>query len=302
MAGMRLLAFEYACAGGEGGGPFLDQGLLMLSHLLRHLSGLGLERITTMRSDSLGAVPLFADKIVTVKDGLLKTFAKELREHDAVWIIAPECGGRLLELTRMAESLGVAVVGSSSAAVEVCGDKLLTCKALEGVVPTPRTRPFNGVFDEFPCVVKPADGAGCSSTFYIEDEARAVRFEAPPGEFVVQPYVEGAPMSAAIVSNRDEAALLGVSRQLIKTGPLLEFLGVEGPVEYAHKDKLTLMMNIIRKIIPGLNGYWGVDFIDGPAGPVLMEINPRPTSSYPLYGDAVPFQLIFPNINASPTI
>jgi len=302
MAIMRLLAFEYACAGGEGGEPFLDEGLLMLSHLLRDLSGLGLERVTTMRSASLGFVPLFADKIVTVKDGLLKAYAKELPEHDAVWIIAPECEGRLLELTRMAESLGRAVVGPSSAAVEVCGDKLLTCNALEGFVPTPRTKPFNGFIDEFPCVVKPADGAGCSSTFYFEDEARAVRFEVPKGKFVVQPYVEGAPMSAAIVSNRDEAVLLGVSRQLIKTGPVLEFLGVEGPVEYAHKYKLTRMINVIRNKIPGLDGYWGIDFIDGADGPALIEINPRLTSSYPLYRRAVPFQLIFPHKNVLPPI
>ncbi len=302
MAIMRLLAFEYACAGGEGGEPFLGEGLLMLTHLLRDLSGLGLERVTTMRSASLGGVPLFADKIVTVKDGLLKAYAKELPEHDAVWIIAPECEERLLKLTRMAESLGRAVVGSSSAAVKVCGDKLLTCNALKNFVPTPRTRPFTGFFDEFPCVVKPADGAGCTSTFYFEDEARTISFEAPPGKFVVQPYVKGAPMSAAIVSNRCEAALLGVSRQLIKMGPVLEFLGVEGPVVYGHKDKLTWMINAIREKIPGLAGYWGIDFIDAADGPALMEINPRLTSSYPLYGDVVPFEIIFTHKHVSPTI
>ncbi len=274
----------------------------MLSHLLRDLSGLGLERVTTMRSASLGAVPLFADKIVTVKNGLLKTYAKELPDHDAVWIIAPECEGRLLELTRMAESLGRAVVGPSSAAVELCGDKLLTCNALERFVLTPRTRQFNGVFNEFPCVVKPTDGAGCSSTFYFENEARAVHFETPPGKFVIQPYMEGAPMSAAIVSNRNETALLGVSRQLIKIGPVLEFLCVEGPVDYVRKAKILEMITAVRGRIPGLNGYWGIDFIDGADGPALMEINPRLTSSYPLYGDAVPFQLIFPYKNVPPTI
>ena len=294
MIRMRLLAFEYACAGGEGGEPFLDEGLKMLSHLLRDLSKLGLERVTTIRSASLRAVPLLADKVLSTEGEFLKAYAEALMEHDAVWIIAPECDGRLLELTRIAESSGKLVMGSSSSAVEICGDKFLTYKALAGMVPTPPTRPFNGFFDEFPCIVKPADGAGCSNTFYVESEKDASRFAPPPGKFVVQPLVEGEPMSAGVVSNRDEAVLLGVSRQLIETGPVLNYRGVEGPVDYPLRSAVEDMIKTVKNRIPGLNGYWGVDFIDADSGPVLMEINPRLTSSYPLYGGIVPFQMLFP--------
>ena len=36
----------------------------------------------------------------------------------------------------------------------------------------------------------------------------------------------------------------------------------------------------IAAAIPGLWGYVGVDLIDTPAGPVVLEINPRLTTSY----------------------
>ena len=36
----------------------------------------------------------------------------------------------------------------------------------------------------------------------------------------------------------------------------------------------------IAAAIPGLAGYVGVDFVLTPAGPVVLEVNPRLTSSY----------------------
>jgi predicted ATP-grasp superfamily ATP-dependent carboligase len=295
---MKLLVFEYACAGGEGGEPFLDEGRQMLANLLQALSSLGLERVTTLLSPSLGADSLFADKTVLVNGNLLRCFAEELAKHDAVWIIAPECDGVLLEFTRKAESSGKAVIGPTSAAVEICGDKLLSYKALEGALQTPKTSLFTGTFDLFPCVVKLIDGAGCHDTILME-EGQSLDFSLPEGKFVVQPYVEGIPMSAGVVSNGDAAVLLGVSRQIIETGPVLTFQGVVGPVEYRHKDKIAEMIRIIREKIPGLDGYWGLDFIDGANGPVLIEINPRLTSSFFLYCKSIPFELLFPGVKAT---
>ena len=36
----------------------------------------------------------------------------------------------------------------------------------------------------------------------------------------------------------------------------------------------------IAKAFPGLWGYVGIDLIDSPAGPLVLEINPRLTTSY----------------------
>jgi len=43
----------------------------------------------------------------------------------------------------------------------------------------------------------------------------------------------------------------------------------------------------VAAAIPGLWGYVGVDLIEGPDGPVVLEINPRLTTSYAGLRDAV---------------
>jgi predicted ATP-grasp superfamily ATP-dependent carboligase len=291
--GVKLLVFEYACAGGEAGKPFLKDGRKMLTALLRDLHKLRIAHITTLRSATLGIDLLFAHKVVTVKGDLTQAFIEELQNNDAVWIIAPETGQKLFEFTRIAEDMRKTVFGSSSEAVEICGDKLKTYETLSGFVITPHTAPFIGNFPYFPSVVKPRDGAGCDSVFYCTDEHEDLPLH-PGKKFVVQAFVKGTAMSAGIISDKSRSVLLGFSRQILEKGRVLRFNGLDGPVEYSKKDKMEAMIKIIKEKIPGLSGYWGVDFVDTDNGPVLIEVNPRLTLSYSLYSPNIPFQMVFP--------
>ncbi|MBI3795097.1 MAG: ATP-grasp domain-containing protein [Nitrospinae bacterium] len=280
---MKILAFEYACAGGEGGELFFNDGLHMLTHLLRGLFKRRIGKISTMVFPEFGVDLLFADDVIKVHGDLFKTFTEEVERHDAVWIVAPETGGILLRYTLAVEKAGKRLLGSSSSAVEICGNKLLTHMALKGVVPMPRTVPFDGTFPQYPCVVKPIDGAACDNTFFVADEADGRRFFAPDRKYVAQPFIEGTAMSAGVVSNGERTVLLGVSRQLVEMGRTVVFNGVEGPVDYSGVSRLEAIVRSVKEHVPGLEGYWGVDFIDAEEGPVLIEVNPRLTSSFPLY-------------------
>ncbi len=263
----------------------------MLASLLRDLSISGIGQITTLVHAPLDASTFPATRTVPVAGNLFDVAVREMQNHDAAWIIAPETGGALLELTRLAESLGKKVIGPSSSAVEICGDKRLAYARLEGSLDMPETVLFNDSFNRFPCVVKPADGAGCESTFLLKNRQELQSLHLPHGDFVVQPYLEGKAMSAAIVCHNGETVLLGVSRQLLEINGQMKFKGVRGPIEYQHRDRIGRMVSQIQKNIAGLDGYWGIDFIDCGGNPALIEINPRLTSSYPVYSASSKFNI-----------
>ncbi len=288
---MKLLAFEYACAGGEGGQPYYEEGRAMLAALVNDCQKAGLHSVTTLIHRDIARDGISCG-IVSVDGDLAATAHGEMRRHDAVWIIAPETRGRLLALTRLAESMGKHLVGSSSGAIETCGDKLAASRCLHGVVNMPESRPFDGTCVTFPCVVKPVDGAGCDSTFLIRNPAQLAALKLPPDMgFIVQPFIPGAHFSAGVASHDDEVELLGVCRQKITVAAQIRFEGVEGPVDYAHTEKVAAMARAVKRAIPALRGYWGMDFIDDGGALTLIEVNPRLTSSYPLYSAAAPFNI-----------
>lgn len=289
---MRLLAFEYACAGGEGGEPFYDEGRAMLAALINDCQKAPLDAVTSLVHPDFDHGGITGE-IVHIHGNLIDAAREEMRRHDAVWIIAPETGGRLLDFTRLAESTGTLLIGSSSPAVEICGDKLFTSQSLRGVANMPESRPFEGTCGTSPCVVKPTDGAGCDHTFLIQNSGELAELKLP-GDigFIVQPFIPGEHFSAAVLSYDGEVELLGVCRQKITIGPQLRFEGVEGPVDYPHAEKAAAMACAVKSAIPALRGYWGMDFIDdGEGGLTLIEVNPRLTSSYPLYSAASPFNI-----------
>lgn len=288
---MRLLAIEYACAGGEGGQPFYDEGRAMLAALVNDCQKAGLSGITSLVHPDFDRGNIPGD-IVRVRGDLMEAARNEMRRHDAVWIIAPETSGRFLSFTQLAESMGMRLIGASSPAVEICGDKLLASRCLRGLVNMPESRPFDGMCATFPCVVKPADGAGCDNTFLIQNADELAVLNLPEDiEFIVQPFIPGGHFSAGILSYDGEVELLGVCRQKIMVAPQLRFEGVEGPLEYPHTGKVAAMARAVKSAIPTLRGYWGMDFVDDGGALTLIEVNPRLTSSYPLYSAATPFNI-----------
>lgn len=286
---MKILAFEYACAGGPGGNMFLDEGRLMLISLLEELAEFG--HITTLVNRALDTGGITADETVAIDGDFYAAVKKRMESADVVWIIAPECGGALYRLTDMAERLGKTIPGSSAEAVKLCGDKLSLYSHLNGTVPMPESEPFTDDFSDFPCVVKPVDGAGCENIFFMTD-AKTLREIKTGGEnYLIEPYVEGERLSAAIVNNGGGPILLGVCRQVIEQGPRLKFKKLLGPIEYANRDKLIGMIKKVCRLIPGLAGYFGIDFIDCDGRLTLIEINPRLTTSYPIYAGTCGFNI-----------
>lgn len=288
---MKILAFEYACAGGDGGEPFIKEGKRMLTALLRDLAAADHFFVTTLLARSVDRTGITVDEIFFADGDFFAAADQAMKMCDAVWIIAPECGSALLRLTEQAERLGKTVIGSSPDAVKLCGDKFSLERHLAGMITMPGSVPFNTAYDVFPCVVKPVDGAGSENVFFVTDEKQLREIKADGQDYLVQPYIEGDKLSAGIFTRAGEPVLLGVCRQVMSSGQKLKLKNLTGPIDYAGKGRLLELIKKIQRLVPGLRGYWGIDFIDSGGEITLIEINPRLTTSYPIYSESCGFTI-----------
>ena len=72
-----------------------------------------------------------------------------------------------------------------------------------------------------------------------------------------------------------------INEQLIEIkGHRLHCSGIVVNAMSGDRDRLEPLALEIARALPGLWGYVGVDIIVTPAGPVVIEINPRLTTSY----------------------
>ncbi|MDH5637979.1 MAG: ATP-grasp domain-containing protein, partial [Nitrospinota bacterium] len=65
----------------------------------------------------------------------------------------------------------------------------------------------------------------------------------------------------------------------------LEYLGGE-VTDIEPDESLAQIAKELWNGIPGLAGFWGIDYIMTPDGPVVIEVNPRLTTSYCALGEA----------------
>jgi predicted ATP-grasp superfamily ATP-dependent carboligase len=202
-------------------------------------------------------------------------------------LVAPETDGLLAKLTRSIANAGGRSIGSSPEAVELTTDKARLAEHFEaGGIPTPPTLIFDtsiGLPKECKgtVVIKPIDGAGSLDTFVVRDTRSLPTVLEPARKMLVQPYLPGIPSSASFLVDRDgRARLVGVGRQRIEVDG-------EGRVEYhggtiggSIAGDLSAVEQAVHSV-PGLRGFVGVDFLDDlDSGPTVLEINPRPTTSY----------------------
>jgi predicted ATP-grasp superfamily ATP-dependent carboligase len=188
-------------------------------------------------------------------------------------------------MVRLAAAAGCEVLASGSPALAVARSKRATAHWLEarGIAavatraleapPAPATA----------WVVKPDDGAGAVDTVLVNDPAALAqrRREAEGRGFVVQPFLAGEPLSLSLLAQDGEAWLLSCNRQDVTVidGRFCYRGGMVGGAE-ARRAALAPLAARIAAALPDLWGYVGVDVIDGPEGPVVLEINPRLTTSY----------------------
>jgi predicted ATP-grasp superfamily ATP-dependent carboligase len=244
----------------------------------------GLNR-TTMPADEVICVP---------QNGHEELYPSLLKRCDAALIIAPETSGILTALTEQAEKAGLPVLGSSSSAVTIAGNKA-SCHRLfrkaQLSIPQTRVARFASVSRSagqlsYPLVIKPVDGIACEGACLIKrpsDLASAVKMARQGTSWnrvMLQSFVSGTPVSVSLLKVGDRCLPLSLNRQLIEIGMPFKYLGSQVPFEHPRGILGVELACSAAALISGLRGYVGVDLILTEDTVSLIEVNPRLTTSY----------------------
>jgi predicted ATP-grasp superfamily ATP-dependent carboligase len=286
---VRVFAFEFFSGGGLAQEPLpaslAREGDLMLTSLVGELAELPGVEVVASRDSRL---PLLAGCRTILPDpgeDPADLYVRGLSGADAAWPTAAESGGSLERFARETLASGKTLLGCSPGAVRLTASKRGTARVLHraGIPAVPTLCLFDRPGSiPGPWVVKPGDGAGCERTELVSDwPAARERLRAEPGRLVAQPWIEGEPLSLSLICARGAARLLACNRQVI--GLRDGRISVERILVNAVPDRdgrWARLADRVAAAIPGLWGYVGVDLLLTPAGPVVLEINPRLTTSY----------------------
>ncbi len=261
-------------------------------------------QVVTTWDSRLGRFPLDEVTVIEVSSPIdeHRLFRELSLDCDATLIIAPEFDGILANRCRIFFSEHYTreqrFLGSSLKAIELCADKLTTARHfLANSIPTIKTLPFDpeSIVPTFPypLVIKPRYGAGSLNTDLIRnpDELdRARTYLRSPNALlpvIQQPFVRGEAVSVAVIisAQRKKVEVFPVSMQQLSDDGRFQYQGGSIPAGLDLRTNRSIEQSVrfACRSIPGLSGYVGFDFVipekaSGP--PILIEINPRLTTSY----------------------
>lgn len=235
------------------------------------------------------AIPLedFAGDIRAVdSERLWAAWGELIARCDAVWPIAPETGGILEEVTALARRHGRPVLNTSGDALAIARSKHATAAHLARAgVPVAATARLGEAppMSDHGWVAKPDDGAGAADTHFLPDRAALARWQEHHRgrNIVVQAFLPGTPLSLSLLMQDGACWLLSCNVQHVRCedGAFAYRGGTVGGAE-ALRPALEPLAARVAAALPGLWGYVGIDLVDGPDGPAVIEINPRLTTSY----------------------
>lgn len=136
----------------------------------------------------------------------------------------------------------------------------------------------------FPVILKPKEGASGDWVVLVRDKQHLQRsieqyHENGLDDFLLEEHVRGISPSASVLSTGKQALTVAISEQLLglrNLGPMprFRFCGSVTPLKTKYAKEIEAIANSVT-IDLGLVGTNGIDFVVGPNGPVLIEINPR---------------------------
>lgn len=286
---MRVFVFEFVSGGGFAGQPMVSslvgEGDMMLAAVVRDLLEIPGVQVSICRDCRL-QLPNLPCEVIWVEDDWQAAWREGLRSAEAVLPIAPETDGILEFLCDDVQAQGRLLLNSRTEGVMLAASKRATLDRLSaaGVSAVDFWEPGSPTDHRGAFVVKPDRGVGCRDTHLLSNERAVKEFfvNRPDAEpWIIQPYVSGEPASLSLMVGDDCACLLGCNVQRVAQvddGFVLLGCIVNGMDD--ANGELAALGRSICECIDGLWGYVGVDLILTDDGPVVLEINPRLTTSY----------------------
>lgn len=268
------------------------EGAMMRDALLRDLSELKYE--VSISVDARLSAPDNCAECVVVQtdDDIWQIWKAQIKAADAVFIIAPETDGTLHYLTQMAGLEGALVLGCGLPSIAIASDKMATYLALEaaGIATIPTYSYESWPRSHWIWLAKPNDGAGCSDTacFNNADDLQDwIEQNNKQLTHVIQAYQPGDAGSISCVMKKGKAHVLSCNTQEIEiNNHQVSYQGgvINGMQEYWQQ--FEIVANQVAKALPDLAGYVGIDVIVDGDEVIVVEINPRFTTSYSVLREA----------------
>lgn len=315
---MKILVFEYITGGGfnkqELPDSLASEGRLMLNALLdnlrqhtMHETGNGVKVLVMLDSRVNGSVDTagFDTVIIEPEHNSHEEFVRLALLCDVVWPVAPESDDILQTLCQTVEMLGKRLLTSPADAVAVTGNKFNTYQHLkQHQIATVPTRIFNDTdwvnesdrqdfAQEFTRInaanpvskagqwlVKPVDGVGCTDSYILVDRQDFEQMRSRKGCYVIQPHIQGKKTSLSCLFKEGRGWLLCVNLQqfnIINQQYQLSKIVVNYDSDIrVYQD----LVDDIARALPELWGYAGIDLIETVEQRLVLEINPRLTTSF----------------------
>ncbi|QIB35125.1 ATP-grasp domain-containing protein [Ancylobacter pratisalsi] len=280
---MLVFVCETVTAGGFIGQDLpqglIAEGMLMRDALIGDLEDLPGVSVLTTHDARLPPPPRGHSTPLEAGDDPHETWDALARQAHCCWPIAPETDGILERFVATLRTHNRRVIAPDLQTLRDCSSKTRTAEILTaaGVRAVPTWRVDEIPEDQAgPFVVKPDDGAGALGVLVFSDRPQMHL----PEQTIIQPYVEGMPASLSLLCQSGRTHVLAANRQNIgRTADRLSFRGVSVgalPID----DTLRALADRVGAAFPGLHGIVGMDYIVTETGPVVVEVNPRLTTSY----------------------
>ena len=283
---MQIFVSEFLTSGAMDGpleGSMLREGRAMALAVLQDVATIPAASVVTTWDRRLAEPPLDVRCVRPQNsDDAGELFRQLAGESDLTFTIAPETDGILERQCAIAIAANADWCGASRSVIELAGDKLAFFEHLAALdLPTIPTTLLGNLSDdatEYSRIVKPRFGAGSQDMRRIRSGDRI-----PPGlpaDTIVQPEIYGTPVSVATVKSSDGFQFLPMVKQRLNDD--FGFVGGEINTELSPAVEQT-----VRQVLNSLGdcgtGYFGFDLIlptNGDRRPLVVELNPRLTTSY----------------------
>ncbi|MEJ2280542.1 MAG: ATP-grasp domain-containing protein [Candidatus Bathyarchaeota archaeon] len=305
---MNLLIVEYISGGGYSNqklsGNILSEAYGMLRNIISDFKALG-HQVTTLIDSRLIAFnpPNEADRMITISS--VKQFYTKIKDisksADAVYFIGPESNNLLEKLVETTSNSDVKSLNSEINDIKVCSNKkniYEIAKKIGLIVPETEIIDSHDKFENikkiikdfgYPLVIKPLIGVGCSGLIIVKEKSNLsdaiskVSKESNNSQFIAQKFIEGQPASVSVISTGTKAVSVSLNKQFVNlTDPYNEpkYSGGVVPLDHELKKNSLRDAKHLVEAFNGLKGYIGVDIILTNEEVVIMEVNPRLTTSY----------------------
>ena len=153
-------------------------------------------------ADMAGTAPALAfcdatRKVCGMRDENYIPELLEICKADQIDLLIPTIDTDLMVLSQNAEKfedIGTKVLISKPDKIAVCRDKNYTADFFESCgLKAPRTvNDYQSYHGPYPCFIKPKDGSSSINAFKVENESELKVYAEQVGDYIVQPFIEGA--------------------------------------------------------------------------------------------------------------